>query len=187
MTEESPATPAPPVPIGYEIQPTGQPGVQYTDIALTALFGHHLAHINSIRQAIWQRFTAFLIANSIITSIIFGPAREPAQQADRQAIGGMIGVVICGYWIQVLRTDYQLLVSRYEEASQFKWLQAGADANPFATMLKRKDLVAGRKIFKLAAQLILVFLLLHATLVVYTAWPVIKSVSLMIVAHMWRQ
>ena len=83
MTQQDTPDPTNPMDEEYTVEPTGREKqvdekTQYhhTDIAITALFGHHVANINSVRQAIWQRYAAMLVANSFFLGFVNAPGRS---------------------------------------------------------------------------------------------------------------
>lgn len=86
-----------------EVCPTSLQGQtsQYSDIALTGLFSAHVSLISSERQAIWQRFTAMLIANSLIFSFLTQTRRTGdgrSLEAIDVTVAVVFGLLLCVAW-----------------------------------------------------------------------------------------
>lgn len=91
----------------YEIRPTSPREIEegrYTDISLSNLFGAHVTQINSVRQAIWARYTAMLIANSVLSAF----TSSAALPLPQRLAGPVAGLLLCGVWLAILVRDWIL-------------------------------------------------------------------------------
>lgn len=93
-----------------------------SDGELIALFGQHVAVINSERSTIWQRYSAMMIANSLILS--FGP---------NSVWVAMVGIFLCICWRYITRKGWEILRSHIKEAAKFQFTSLLASSNPFST------------------------------------------------------
>lgn len=141
-----------------EVLPTGQPGPQYSDIALTNIFATHAAAINSQRQALWQIFAAMVVANSfplslLATGIIRGWAA---------ATVGIAGVVLCLAWHRLNHYSWQIFWMRLEDVRKYSWPARPRIPNPFVIV---KELEAGIRpgepIYRVSLVVIFTFLFLY--------------------------
>jgi hypothetical protein len=115
----------------YEIHGTA-PAVthQSSDIALTGLFNAHMALINSERQAIWQRFTAMLIGNSIILNFLAaGPS--PGRPWYEVIIGAWFGIVLCVCWWRLSKAGWKYIGTLQATANRLQWDKNAPWLNPF--------------------------------------------------------
>jgi uncharacterized membrane protein YfcA len=100
------------------IQPTGPDGM-FNDAALTiGLFGAYINNLCSVRNAVWTRYTAFLIGNSVFVAFVGGVAEVTSPE---RAIGAFFGVILCVIWFWMLLCDRSLFDLLLSEASSFSW------------------------------------------------------------------
>ena len=120
-------------PIRYEVQPTAlQVTEQYADIALSGLFNAHANQINSERQAIWQRYTAMLVANSLVFAFMGGVAPS----LYRPIAGSIAGIVLCAIWYGMTKSGWTVFRMRVDRALEFSWPTLGPQANPFRVTME---------------------------------------------------
>lgn len=142
---------------------------QYTDIALTGLLGIHSGQINSARQAVWQRYTAMLIANSIIIGFM-GGGGQLLEKFDR-AVAAFGGIALCCSWLALLIVDNQGLARRIVRANEFRWSHISSPhANPFLLMTE-EDRGIGQVVFVLPAVVIWIFFVLHVSIAIWLFTP----------------
>lgn len=67
---------------------------QFSEVAVTALFNAHIATRNSERQAIWQRYNAMFLVNSIVIGVL---SRETLNFLE-SIIDISFGICICILW-----------------------------------------------------------------------------------------
>lgn len=108
----------------FPVKPTGQPtGDNYSDIALTNLYSATVHQFMTEGQLIWSRFSAMLVANSIIF-ILAGPAiREPQRILNVLLMlsAGIFGLLISIVWLML--NNRSLKIQRYwrDCANMFSW------------------------------------------------------------------
>jgi hypothetical protein len=129
----------------FKVVPTGQPASnQYSDISMTALFSSHVAMLNSERQAIWQRYSAMLVANSFFLAFL-----------DRQQprFGALIGLLLCAAWAITTCSGYRLFFRQITGMEAFGWLGDPPPVNPIdvsADYVSKGDWIYRMAIFVIA-------------------------------------
>lgn len=102
-------------PDGIVILPTGQGG-RYADIALTGLFGAHLANLNVGKQLIWQRYYVLLAANAALLALTSHPA------SLYEAVGYLcFGLTLCAIWFLLSVVGWSHNIRDVQVASRFIW------------------------------------------------------------------
>jgi hypothetical protein len=120
--------PAPPEPYPY-----------YSDIAMTNLFNGYLSLINFERQALWQRYQAMLIGNSIILTIISTFLTKPP--ADSKPFLALtkyevyaaltFGTVLCVAWGIMTWYAWGAYDEFVEGGKKFIWDKLTGSTTPF--------------------------------------------------------
>lgn len=142
---------------GHNIRPTGNPvSGQYSDIAFTSLFNAHVAIINSERQAIWQRYSAMIIANSIVLALA-SLAQLPSEQKVLFTL--ILGLPLCSIWYFMTVSGYRLFLMEVRRAQEFIWVGLGEKINPFTVALEYERGKPGGFIFRASLFVIAWFVL----------------------------
>lgn len=156
----------------YQIHPTGPCGESqenlYTDTSLSNLFNVVANQINSTRQVLWQRYTAMLLANSLVFGLLIrvdeieqrcGPGSIELTQVDQRVMGATAGIVLCSFWILIFVIDWWTFhYHRLGVASRYEWTQLPSEANPFKAMMQEKG---GLVAYFLALSVALLFLIIN--------------------------
>ena len=138
------------------IKPTGLPvSGQYSDIAMTNLVGLHVHQVNSERQAIWQRYSAMLIANSIF----FGVLMNRSLGKTETVVVTLIGVVLCYFWWKVTKAGWNIFDKRWKAALDFYWENLPENAHPYKETLQYFKDYQGDIISKMALLIIYLFVI----------------------------
>jgi hypothetical protein len=86
------------------------------DIGIASLFNTQIAMLHSEQQALWQRYTAMLIAEAILLGS-FGWVQAPTAFQVYFASG--FGLALCMAWLVTTVSGYKLCAMRLEVASHF--------------------------------------------------------------------
>lgn len=86
------------------------------DTGIASLFNTHIAMIHLEQQALWQRYTAMLVAEAILVGS-FGWVQAPTTFQVYFASG--FGFVLCMAWLGTTVSGYKLYVTRLDVASHF--------------------------------------------------------------------
>jgi hypothetical protein len=133
---------------GAKPDPTDKPPAQaqpypyYSDIAMTNLFNGYLSLINFERQALWQRYQAILLANSIILTMVSGflkevlqdrvEGKEPPQIIGLDVVAVVVfGMLLCVAWLYMTRTARKSFEAWVEKGKQFAWKGIGTQYQMF--------------------------------------------------------
>ena len=116
----------------------GQEPVPAPTGEFVALFSQHVAVINSERSTIWQRYSAMLVANSLILG--FGP--------DSVWVA-IVGLVICILWAAMTHEGWKILRRRITVAGEFQLAPLPESANPFSE--KPTDHIEGAALLVIVA------------------------------------
>lgn len=127
---------------------------QYTDISLTNLIGLHVNQVNSERQAIWQRYTAMLVANSIL--FIF--SRNGNRDAIDVFFGILVGIVLCIFWIWITLIGWEIFDMRWRSSMKFEWEKLSEKAHPFNVSIQYHEKFKGDIIKKISVWVICIFI-----------------------------
>lgn len=94
----------------------------YTDIALTNLFACHVQKLNVEKQLIWQRYTAMLLANSVLVGLLGVnlDSLGPGSSNLREGIC-VLGIVLCVLWLVVTFNGWEIAGRRLKAAARFEW------------------------------------------------------------------
>lgn len=162
MTSHHPSEPE----TQFIIRPTslwdGAP--HHSDVALTSVFAVHAAQIASERAAIWQRYSALLVAQSIMVTALTRTANGACA-----IVLSIFGMVFCWYWYELTDAGWRLFRNQLDEARRFTW--AERNVNPIAFVLdvhmkKADDESAHAKrdrIKRAAIGVIVIFAALHGS------------------------
>lgn len=102
----------------YKVPPTA-PGrkARYTDISLTNLFMASVNMINVEKQLIWNRYTAFLVGNTIVFNLL---SKDISDRFIK--VGACIfGVILCLMWYLITYIGWLNLTSRINRTRAFIW------------------------------------------------------------------
>lgn len=164
----------------YGTAPKGTKPRRHTDIAMAAILGHHIGQMNSVRQAMWARYAAFVVGNSIVIAIALGTG----QFRLLSFAAACFGILLCQAWVNMYVADWLLLVRLATEAKRFQFPLLGANANPAAVLLTDESWEHGLRIYRSGVRGILLFLGLHFIMFLartpdpvwkfIVAWPIWK-------------
>ena len=149
----------------FEIRPTAaQITEQHADIALTGLFNAHANQISSERNAIWQRYTAMLIGNSIVLAFMGGATSS----RYRVIVGALFGIILCALWYGMTVSGWRVFRMRVDRALEFSWTAIDDRINPFSVTTQYEAGVYGGWLYRFARWTIILFGVLHAGTLVAT-------------------
>ena len=138
-----------------EFSPAGRS--QSVNLVSTSLLAAHIALITAERQALWQRYTALLLANAILLGF-FTQLQAPTKLQVYFASG--FGVVLCLAWLVSTISGRRLSLLRLDASSHFAWEKLGVlDANPLLIDLQRAQGAQGDWVFRMALVIIGLFML----------------------------
>jgi len=141
------------------ISPTGPEGKVYTDISLANLFSSHVHKLNVEKQLIWSRFTAMLVANSILLGLFGFSLKDVARIPSWWGIGVCVGGIgLCILWFKLTSVGWELMNRRLKEAHRFVW---EGYPSPIGTRLYPELTGPQDRIRKLTFTVICVFGLLY--------------------------
>ena len=86
------------------------------DIGIASLFNTQIAMLHVEQQALWQRYTAMLVAEAILVGS-FGWVQAPTALQVYFASG--LGLALCLVWLITTVSGYKLCVMRLDVASHF--------------------------------------------------------------------
>jgi hypothetical protein len=106
----------------FPVSPTAPEGTgnQHTDISLTNLFGAYIQLLSVERQLIWGRFSAMLVANTIIFYIINNIYNDPAERLFTLT-ACVFGVLLCFAWLTMTHRGWNYSNILRDVAERFKW------------------------------------------------------------------
>jgi hypothetical protein len=139
------------------------PGV---DIGIASLFNTQIAMIHLEQQALWQRYTAILVAEAILVGS-FGWVQAPTALQVYFASG--FGLALCLAWLVTTVSGYKLWVTRLDEASHFALMYL-ARFDDYDTPVVGSQWLYRRKhgwILWMALCIIALFMLAHAFVLVH--------------------
>ena len=113
-------------------QVTNSVRLPMVDTGIASLFNTQIAMIHLEQQALWQRYTAMLVAEAILVGS-FGWVQAPTALQVYFASG--LGLALCIAWLVTTVSGYKLYVTRLEVASHFALVylaRFGEHANPIA-------------------------------------------------------
>ena len=102
------------------------------DIGLASLFNTQIAMIHLEQQALWQRYTAMLVAEAILVGAF---AWVQAPTAFQVYFASGFGLALCLAWLCITVSGYKLCVMRLDVASHFTLVylaRFGEHVNPIA-------------------------------------------------------
>lgn len=138
-----------------EFSPAGQS--QSVDLVSTSLLAAHIALITAERQALWQRYTALLLANAILLGF-FTQLQAPTKLQVYFASG--FGVVLCLAWLVSTISGMRLSLFRLNMSSRVAWVDPSAlDAHPLFIDIRQAELSRGEWFFRMAIVIIGLFML----------------------------
>ena len=139
------------------------PGV---DIGIASLFNTQIAMIHLEQQALWQRYTAILVAEAILVGS-FGWVQAPTALQVYFASG--FGWALCMAWLATTISGYKQCVTRLDVASHFALVylaRFGEHANPMAGSQRRYRRKTGWTLW-MSLCVIGLFMLAHAFVLVH--------------------
>jgi len=153
---------------------------KHTDIAQASLFNAVVAIVNSERTAVWQRYSAMLIANSIVFGFI---VRQEPGQAWFVITGCVLGLFLCSVWWILTEDSWRYFLLFSDIARRFCWPQVCEDVNPNKVMFDEFNRLAseGRFIFinrfnggdrikTLALGVILLFIICYSLFIIFSLY-----------------
>lgn len=110
------------------VKPTSKVPGEYSDIAVTNLYASVARQFMTEGQLIWSRFSAMLVANSIIF-VLIGSALGRAIEAGKftsgasllMLVGGLFGVALSVVWLNLNLRSLRLQRYWRECAMSFEW------------------------------------------------------------------
>jgi hypothetical protein len=129
------------------------------DLVSTSLLAAHIALITAERQALWQRYTALLLANAILLGF-FTQLQAPTKIQVYFVSG--FGVALCLAWLISTISGMRLSVFRLDAAGRFAWSELSAleeDANPLLIDIQLAPWSQGDWGFRMAIAIIGLFML----------------------------
>ena len=120
-----------------------------TDIAQTGLYNATILIVNSERNAVWQRYSAMLIANSVVFGFL---AKQNVYQEVFTIAGSALGIVLCFFWWLLTEDGWKFFDIYSKLAMRFKWPNIGEDLNANAVMAEEFNRVANEGRFKLISK-----------------------------------
>ena len=136
-------------------------GYPVVDNGLASLFNTQIVMLHSEQQALWQRYTAMLVAEAILVGS-FGWVQ--ALTAFQAYFASGFGVVLCLAWLVTTVSGYKLYMRRLDATSHFAWVyltRFGEHINPIAEPQARSRRQSGW-IVRMALGVIGLFMLGHA-------------------------
>ena len=100
-------------------QVTNSVRLPMVDTGIASLFNTQIAMIHLEQQALWQRYTAMLVAEAILVGS-FGWVQAPTALQVYFASG--LGLALCIAWLVTTVSGYKLYVMRLDVASHFTLL-----------------------------------------------------------------
>jgi hypothetical protein len=147
-------------------QVTNSARLPAVDIGIASLFNTQIVMIHLEQQALWQRYTAMLVAEAILVGS-FGWVQAPTALQVYFASG--FGLALCVAWLVITVSGYKLGVMRLDVASHFALVylaRFGEHVNPIAGSQWRYRRKNGW-ILWIALCVIGLFMLAHAFVLVH--------------------
>jgi len=129
------------------------------DLARTSLVAAHIALLTAERQALWQRYTALLLANAILLGFLI-QLQTPTKILVYFASG--FGVALCLAWLGSTLSGMRLSRLRLDASSRFVRAARSAlegDANPLLVDTQRAQWPQGGGGVRMALAIIGLFVL----------------------------
>ena len=106
----------------FPISPTAPESTenQHTDLSLTNLFGVYVQLLSTERQLIWDRFSAMLVANTIILNIIIFIYNKPTERLFT-LIACVFGMLLCFAWLTMTHQGWNYTDIVRDVAGKFRW------------------------------------------------------------------
>ena len=102
----------------FVISPTAPPDARnHSDISLTNLFVATVQISNIEKQLIWHRYSAFLLANALVVSLL--TSRAP--QVPILIVACLFGLILCGLWWWVTTIGWTFLHELIRHGRRFTW------------------------------------------------------------------
>lgn len=117
----------------------------HTDIAQTGLYNATVSIVNSERNAVWQRYSAMLIANSIVLGFL---SKQNADQATFTIPGAILGIILCFFWWLLTEDGWKFFNIYSKLAMRFTWPDIGGDLNSNEVMVEEFNRVTSEGRFK---------------------------------------
>jgi hypothetical protein len=137
----------------------------HADMVIASLLNAHISTINSEQQAIWQRYTAMLLANTVVFGV-FTQVQAPTTPQVYFVSG--FGVALCVAWLVSTISGFRWFSRRLEASKRFAWpalTAIEAYANPVNI---GTDWAQGRRwIARMAVFVIGLFILAYAFLLAH--------------------
>jgi hypothetical protein len=129
------------------------------DLVITSLVNAHISLINAERQALWQRYTALLLANAILLGFF---THLQATTRFQVYFASGFGVALCLAWLVSTISEMRLFLIRLDVSSRFARSELSAFkryANPLTIDIQRVQGSQGRGFFRMAIVIIGLFML----------------------------
>jgi hypothetical protein len=139
----------------------------FADTDIMSLLDAHISIINSERQALWQGYSAMLVANAIALGIF---SREQAPTALQVYFASGFGLALCMAWLVFTVSGFAMFSMRLEASSHFSWSQLaalGQYANPFSIDAHWAQQSRARWMFRMAVFIIVLFMFAYAFLLAH--------------------
>ena|GEM_PF-5565791 len=107
--------------------------------------------------------------DAFANSIIFAFVQALDRPTSQRILGAVSGTILCLLWHKLLRIDWQWLNARVGIARRFTWTPLGGNANPFVAMSTPEGMEIGRKVYRSAMYVIVLFYFLYAAVYVQIA------------------
>jgi hypothetical protein len=135
--------------------------VPVVDIGIASLFNAQIAMIHLEQQALWQRYTAMLVAEAILVGS-FGWVQAPTTFQVYFASG--FGVALCMAWLVTTVSGYKLCVRRQNKVSHFTLIYLASFSEHVNPVVESQWLYRRKNswIFWMALCVIALFMLTHA-------------------------
>jgi hypothetical protein len=140
---------------------------QAVDLVITSLVNAHVSIINTERQALWQRYSAMLLANAVLLGF-FTQLQPPTRLQVYFASG--FGLVLCLAWLVLTVHGFRLFLMRLDLSSRFAWSELSAldeYANPITIGIDWVGGPRGGWMFRKALIVIGLFMLAYTFLLAH--------------------
>ncbi|HEV7694395.1 MAG TPA: hypothetical protein VGO52_26400 [Hyphomonadaceae bacterium] len=136
---------------------------KYSEGTLTQLFGQIVSIKNSERAVIWQRWSAMLVANSVILATI---DKAPIPKAGI----ALVGIALCAAWRATSLRGWKIYDAYLDAAASFVWVDdpsIGNVVHTVATSFKKTDWIKHSAFLVIWAFMASYVWMLHSELVLY--------------------
>jgi hypothetical protein len=144
------------------VSPTSpeNPGNQYDNFSRVDLFGVYVQYLSAERQLIWERFSAMLIANTIILNVVDNTYSNPTQWLFT-GTACVFGILLCIVWFRITRNGWNHTDTVREVAGGFRW---EGYQNPFSRIPPQRDTIRRAAYF-----IIVFFIIIYVLILIYAS------------------